>query len=104
MADLRFEDKNNQKKSISVFASGEVTSANDGDTLFTLPAGSFVVSIDATQVDGGGAGNGDVTGIAADTYYATGATVVLDGATIAEAEKIIVVYVETELTNGQYTD
>jgi len=102
MADLRFEDKNNQKKTLSVFASGVVTAANIGDTLFTLPAGSYVVSIDAVEADGSGVGAGGVTGIAAAGYYPTGADVVC--ADVASDEKIIVTYIETDLTNGQYTD
>lgn len=102
MADLRFEDKNNQKKTSSVFASGELVAANNGDTLFTLPAGSLVTSITAVESDGSGAGEGTVTGIAVGGYYPTGATVI--AATVTETEKIIVEYIETELTCGTYTD
>lgn len=104
MADLRFEDKNNQKKTYSVFASDELTAANHGDTLFTLPAGSYVKAITAVAVDNT-ASEGAVTGIAAGNYYPTGATVAADvDLVLGAAEKIIVEYIETELTNGQYTD
>ena len=101
MADIRYEDKNNQKKTLSVFASGVVTSANIGDTLFVLPKASYVVSVVSVESDGSGAGESTVTGITAGGYYPTGATVVLAGTT--GSEKVIVTYVETELTNGQYT-
>lgn len=102
MADIRFDNKNNQKKTSSVFASGVVTAANNGDTLFTLPEGSLVTAITAVESDGSGAGEGTVTGIAVGGYYPTGATVVL--ATVTGSEKVIVEYIETELTCGTYTD
>jgi hypothetical protein len=44
--DLTFNNKNNQKKEISVFASGVIsTSATMNDTLFTLPAASLVTAV-----------------------------------------------------------
>ena len=100
MADLRFNNKNNQKKTASVFASGPLTSADSG-TLFTLPEASYVTAITVIDV-AGGVGEGTVAGIAAATYYPTGAAVTISGVT--ETEKVIVEYIETELTNGQYTD
>jgi hypothetical protein len=43
MADLRFKDKNNNKKKISAFASSVIsTSATMDEILFTLPAASLV--------------------------------------------------------------
>lgn len=102
MADIRFNNKNNQKKTLSVFASGELTADNIGDTLFTLPEGAYVTSIASVEADGSGVGEGGVTGIIVGGYYPTGATVIASG--ITETEKIIVQYIETELANGQYTD
>lgn len=102
MADLRYKDKNNQKKVICAFASGALVAANNGDTLFTLPVGSLVTDITSVEADGSGAGEGTVTGIAVGGYYPTGATVI--AATIDGIEKIIVTYIETELATGTYTD
>lgn len=99
MADLRFEAKNNQKKEISAFASNILDGVNG--TLFTLPAASYVTSIAVIATDGGTA-DGVVAGIAAGTYYPTGATVTVSG--IVGKEMVIVQYVETELSEGTYTD
>jgi len=99
MADLRFKDKNNQKKEYSVFASGVLDSENG--TLFTLPEASYVTDIVVIALDGGIA-DGIVAGIATATYYPTGATVSVSG--IVGKEKVIVTYVETELAEGTYTD
>lgn len=99
MADLRFKDKNNQKKEISVFASGVLDGENG--TLFTLPSASYVTSITVIATDGGTA-DGTVGGISDSTYYPTGATVTVSG--VAGKEKVIVEYIETELTEGTYTD
>jgi len=103
MADLRFENKNNQKKEISVFASGELVAGVTG-TLFTLPVASYVKNI--TKVDIVGADlSATVSGITANTYYPTGATVSLSVAPDAGTTvKFIVEYIETELTEGTYTD
>lgn len=101
MADLRFKDKNNQKKTGSVFASGVLEAGVDG-ILFNLPKASQVLTINAILVDGTGAGTGVVVGIATDTYYPTGAEVTISGVTAEE--KVIVTYIETELTSGEYTD
>lgn len=102
MADIRFEDKNNQKKTSSVFGSGVLTSANNGDTLFTLPEGSLVTAITVVESDGSGVGEGVVAGVAAGTYYPTGATVTISG--ITGSEIAVVEYVEVNLANGTYTD
>lgn len=44
--DLRFEDKNNQKKTISVFTSGVIATATALDVLvFTLPENALVTNV-----------------------------------------------------------
>lgn len=131
MADLRFEDKNNQKKEISVFASGVLsTSATMNDTLFTLPRASIVKAV-YVQVDtaSGGAATdtvdikvgstvvanevvvgttGTKTGSVTATYFATGGSVtVVAGADAPDAAgrfKVVIEYIETELCEGSYTD
>lgn len=130
MADLRFEDKNNQKKEISVFASGVVsTSAAMNDTLFTLPEAALVTRAYAVVLTASGTGTdtvdikvgstvvGDevVVGVAgvqegtqAMTYFPTGGTVTVvagaDAPDDAGRIKVVVEYIETELTSGTYTD
>ena len=55
MADLTFNDKNNQKKTRSAFASGVITTAAAmSDTLFTLPANSLVTEVYAIVETGSG--------------------------------------------------
>lgn len=129
MADLKFEDKNNQKKSYSVFASGEIaTSATMNDTLFTLPVGSLVRSVSVIVLTGSGTSTDTVdvkvgstvvaneavvgvvgvsSGTVTPTYFATGGTVTVvagaDAPGTTGVIKVVVEYVETELTNGQYT-
>lgn len=131
MADLRFEDKNNQKKTFSVFCSGEVaTSATMSDILFTLPKASLVTSVKAVVLTVSGTAtdtvdvkvgttvvaNEVVTGVAGvaaitavvPTYFPTGGSVTVVAGADAPGStgviKIIVEYIETELTNGTYTD
>lgn len=129
MADLRFEDKNNQKKKFSVFASGVIsTSATQDDTLFTLPEAALVTDILAIVTTASGTATDTVdikigatvvanevvvgtTGVketAVNQYFATGGSVtVVAGADAPDAAgrfKIVVEYIETELTDGQYTD
>lgn len=130
MADIKFEAKNNQKKTYSVFASGNVaTSATMDETLFTLPVASLVTAIYVVvdTVSGTATDTVDVkvgatvvanevvvgtaatkTGVVTATYFPTGGTVtVVAGADAPDAAgiiKVVVEYVETELTNGQYTD
>jgi len=99
MVDLRFKDKNNQKKEYSVFASGVLDGENGA--LFTLPEASYVTAITVIALDGGTA-DGTVNGISTSTYYPTGADVSVSG--IVGKEKVIVEYIETELTEGTYTD
>lgn len=130
MADLRFEDKNNQKKAVSCYASGIIaTSDVMDDVLFTLPPASVVTNAYAIVTTASGTatdtvdikvgstvvGNEVVVGVAgvgkgtvAETYFATGGIVtVVAGADAPDAAgriKVVVEYIETELTNGTYTD
>ena len=130
MADLRFENKNNQKKTVSVFASGTIaTSATMNETLFTLPEASLVTrayaivttasgtATDTVDIKVGSTVVGDevvvgATGVQSGTqtmtYFPTGGSVtVVAGADAPDAAgrlKIVVEYIETELANGQYTD
>jgi len=130
MADLRFEDKNNQKKSSCVFASGILSTAVAmDDTLFTLPEASMVTNViayvetvsgtatDSVDVKVGSTvvGNEMIVGVAGigagtvvPTYFPTGGSVtVVSGADAPDTDgriKIIVEYIETELTSGTYTD
>lgn len=132
MADLRFESKNNQKKVGSIFASDTITyaaAATPSDTVFTLPEASLVTNVYAIVTDAAGAGDtldvlvgatvvadeiaisalGVASGTVAPTYFPTGGTVTVvagAGAALGDAAsyKIVVEYVETELTTGAYTD
>jgi len=130
MADLRFENKNNQKKEVSVSVTGVVsTSATMNDTLFTLPEASLVTrayavvitpsgtATDTVDIKVGSTVVGDevVVGVAgvqegtqAKAYFATGGSVtVVAGADAPDAAgriKIVVEYIETELSEGTYTD
>ena len=99
MAITKFDNKNNQKKTVSTFAA--ITSEASGE-LFTLPEGSYVTSIIAIETADSTVGEAVVAGIAAGTYYPTGANVTVSG--ITEEELIVVEYIEVNLTNGQYTD
>jgi len=130
MADLRFENKNNQKKEISVSATGVLsTSATMNDTLFTLPAASLVTAVYAIVTTASGVATSNVkvlvgttnvatglvvgttgvkTGTFAGGYFATGGSVTVQKDTVAPDAagriKIVVEYIETELTEGTYTD
>lgn len=130
MADLRFEDKNNQKKQVGVFASGLVaTSATMDDILFTLPAESVVTNAYAVVATASGTATDTVdikvgttvianevvvgvegvgTGTVAQGYFPNGGLVTVvaggDAPDDAGSIKIVVEYVETELTSGTYTD
>ena len=130
MADLTFNDKNNQKKTRSAFASGVITTAADmSETLFTLPVNSLVTEVYAIVETGSGTSTdtvdvkvgstvvanevvvgvvGVATGTVAKTFFPTGGIVtVVAGADAPGATgkiRIVVEYVEVELTNGQYTD
>lgn len=130
MADLTFENKNNQKKTRSAFASGVITTAAAmNETLFTLPVNSLVTEVYAIVETGSGTATdtvdvkvgstvvanevvvgvvGVATGTVAKTFFPTGGIVtVVAGADAPGATgkiRIVVEYVEVELTNGQYTD
>ena len=132
MADLTFKHKNNQKKEISIFASGPITYAalaTPSDTLFTLPKASLVTNVYAIVTDAAGLGDtldvvvgttvvadeiaisalGVASGTVAKTYFPTGGIVTCvagAGAALVEAStyKIVVEYIETELAEGTYTD
>ena len=130
MADLRFEGKNNQKKGVSIFSSDVITtSATMSDTLFTLPANSLVTAVYAVVITGSGTATdtvdvkvgttvvanevvvgvvGVASGTVAKTFFPTGGSVtVVAGADAPGATgkvKIVVEYIETELTTGTYTD
>jgi hypothetical protein len=131
MADLRFADKNNQKKEISIFASGVLsTSATMDDTLFTLPKASIVTGVwvyvstasggDATDTVDVKVGStvvanevvvgttGTKTGSVTAAYFPTGGSVTVvagaDAPDDAGRFKVVVQYIETELAEGTYTD
>lgn len=130
MADLRFEGKNNHKKEDSVFASEVITtSATMNDTLFTLPKASLVIAAYAVVLTGSGTStdtvdikvgstvvaNEVVTGVVGvssgtvtPTYFPTGGTVTVVAGADAPGTtgkiKIVVKYIETELSSGMLTD
>jgi hypothetical protein len=128
MADLRFEDKNNQKKTSSVFASGAIALDDATDNiLFTLPTASIVTAayVVVTTADTTGtvdlkvgstvianevdcSATGTVDGSVTPAYFATGGSVtVVEGATGLTGDgivKVVIEYIETELASGEYTD
>lgn len=130
MADLTFENKNNQKKTRSAFASGVITTAADmNETLFTLPANSLVTEVYAIVETGSGTATdtvdvkvgstvvanevvvgvvGVATGTVTKAFFPTGGVVTVVAGADAPGTtgkiRIVVEYVEVELTNGQYTD
>lgn len=130
MADLTFNDKNNQKKTRSAFASGVITTAAAmNETLFTLPVNSLVTEVYAIVETGSGTATdtvdvkvgstvvanevvvgvvGVATGTVAKTFFPTGGVVTVVAGADAPGTtgkiRIVVEYVEVELTNGQYTD
>ena len=132
MADIRFDYKNNQKKGVSVFASGLISrdiAVTPDDILFTLPPASLVTNVYTIVTDAADTGDtldvkvgsavvaneiaisavGVASGTVAATYFPTGGTVTAvagaGGALGAAcAYKIVVEYIETELTDGTYTD
>lgn len=130
MADLTFNDKNNQKKTRSAFASGVITTtATMSETLFTLPVNSLVTEVYAIVETGSGTATdtvdvkvgstvvanevvvgvvGVATGTVAKTFFPTGGIVTVVAGADAPGTtgkiRIVVEYVEVELTNGQYTD
>ena len=129
MADLRFEGKNNQKKGVSIFSSDVITtSATMNDTLFTLPANSLVTAVYAVVTTGSGTNTdtvdvkvgttvvanevvvgvvGVASGTVAKTFFPTGGSVTVvagaDAPGTTGKVRIVVEYIETELTTGTYT-
>lgn len=130
MADLTFVGKNNQKKTKSLFASAEITTAVAmNETLFTLPPQSVVTNAYAivTTVSGTTTDTVDIKvgatvvanevvvgvlgiqpGTLAKTYFPTGGQVTVaagaDAPGITGKIRIVVEYDEIEITNGQYTN
>lgn len=131
MADLRFEDKNEQKKTQSVFASGLISGLNTetpDDILFNLPVNSIVTDVMVLVEDAAGAGDtlditiggavvadevaisatGLVVGSVTPAYFETGGEVkAVAGAGAALgadcAYRVVVKYLEIELSCGKYT-
>ena len=130
MADLTFVGKNNQKKTKSLFASAEITTAVAmNETLFTLPPQSVVTNAYAivTTVSGTTTDTVDIKvgatvvanevvvgvlgiqpGTLTKTYFPTGGQVTVvagaDAPGITGKIRIVVEYDEIEITNGQYTN
>ena len=128
MADLRFDYKNNQKKKTSVFASGLIerdNTATEADILFTLPKEVLVTALNVIVVDAGaaldtlaitigGTSYGTVTDLSAAgveslatpfKYTHTGGEVTVTP-TLAGAcsYRVVLEYVELDVTDGTYTD
>ena len=128
MADLRFDYKNNQKKKTSVFASGLIERGNttiEADILFTLPKEVLItschvivvnkgVALDELDITVGGAVYGNITdlsvvgveSIASPLMYShTGGEVAITP-TLAGAcsYRVVLEYVELDVTDGTYTD
>lgn len=129
MADLTYSDKNNQKKKISAFASGVITtSATMDDTLFTLPINSLVTNVYAIITTASGTATdtvdvkvgstvvanevvvgvlGVASGTVAKTFFPTGGVVTVVAGADAPGTtgkiRIVVEYIEVELTDGTYT-
>lgn len=130
MADLTFVGKNNQKKTKSLFASAEITTAVAmNETLFTLPPQSVVTNAYAivTTVSGTSTDTVDIKvgatvvanevvvgvlgiqpGTLTKTYFPTGGQVTVVAGADAPGTtgkiRIVVEYDEIEITNGQYTN
>jgi len=130
MADLRYEFKNNQKKTLSASVTGVFpTSSTMSDTLFTLPVASVVTRAYAIVLTPSGTATDTIdikvgtttvadevvvgaTGIQEGTqtkaYFPTGGAVkAIAGADAPDGAgriKIMVEYFETELASGEYTD
>ena len=130
--DIRYENKNNQKKESSIFASGVISAANATTPdylVFTLPKASLVTRVYAIVTKAAGAGDtldvkvgstvvaneiaisatGIYTGTVTPTYFATGGSVTVvagDGGVLGAAcdFRIVVEYIECDLAEGTYTD
>lgn len=130
MADLRYNAKNNHKKKISAFASGTITtSATMNDTLFTLPVNSLVTAVYAIVTTASGTVTdtvdvkvgstvvanevvvgvlGVASGTVAKTFFPTGGIVTVvagaDAPGTTGVIRIVVEYIEVELSEGTLTD
>ena len=128
MADLRFDFKNNQKKKVVAFASGLIErddTTTEADVLFTLPKEVLVTALNVIVVDAGaaldtlaitmgGASYGTITDLSAVgveslatplKYSHTGGEVAVTP-TLAGAcsYRVVLEYVELDVTDGTYTD
>lgn len=130
MADLRYNAKNNHKKERSAFASAIIaTTATMSDTLFTLPQNSLVTGVYAIIETASGTASdtvdvkvgstvvanevvvgvlGVATGTVAKTFFPTGGSVTVvagaDAPDTAGRIRIVVEYIEVELSEGTLTD
>ncbi len=130
MSDLTFVGKNNHKKARSAFASAVITtSATMDDTLFTLPKNSLVTEVYAIIETASGTATdtvdvkvgstvvanevivgvlGVATGTVAKTFFPTGGIVTVVAGADAPGTtgkiRIVVEYVEVELSEGNLTD
>lgn len=128
MADLTYNNKNDQKKSIAVFASGVCTTA--GHTFADLPAESLVTAVYAvvSKVDPTASSTIDVkigsTVVANEVpvaalataqgvsfvpkYFATGGEISFVAGATAPAGtgeiKLVIEFIETEKTTGEYLE
>jgi hypothetical protein len=131
MANLTFENKNEQKKTRSTFVSGDIALSDAiNDVLFILPKASVVLDVFAitttadttttatvdilvgetvvgNEVVVGAAGVG-VASAVTQTFFETGGEVTMVTGEVAATgdgvTRIVVDYIEAELTNGQYTN
>ena len=123
--DRRFDDKNNQKKTQSVFGSSVITYTAGAvkDELFTLPNAALVRSANIVVLTAGAVGEKvslklgstlvadvaiatiGVSTAAINKYFATGGVITVEGTlTGTPSIRIEVEYVEMDLCAGEYTD
>lgn len=124
--DRRFDDKNNQKKTQSIFGSSVITYTAGAvkDELFTLPNAALVRSANIVVLTAGTVGEKvsiklgstvvaadmaiatlGVTTAAINKYFATGGVITVEGTlTGTPSIRIEVEYVEMDLCTGEYTD
>ena len=123
--DRRFDDKNNQKKTQSIFGSSVITYTAGAvkDELFTLPNAALVRSANIVVLTAGAVGEKvslklgstlvadvaiatiGVSTAAINKYFATGGVITVEGTlTGTPSIRIEVEYVEMDLCTGEYTD
>ena len=123
--DRRFDDKNNQKKTQSIFGSSVITYTAGAvkDELFTLPNAALVRSANIVVLTAGAVGEKvslklgstlvadvaiatiGVSTAAINKYFATGGVITVEGTlTGTPSIRIEVEYVEMDLCAGEYTD